>query len=146
MKMLEGRERLLLEAPAGVGVREKFVIEAPNPTGLITNGDTREAKESVGIEAVGKERESVNEDTSKEMTISGRNDVSEPGEPVDVMAPKKDTRPAGVDGWQFKASSMHIRDGRAATDRHIDEKCLDVSSRRGRVAVPSEAYTYGRRY
>ena len=23
---------------------------------------------------------------------------------VDVMAPKKDTRPAGVDGWKFKVS------------------------------------------
>ena len=34
-RMLEGRERLLIEAPSGAGVKERFRIEAPQPAGLI---------------------------------------------------------------------------------------------------------------
>ncbi|KAF9822016.1 hypothetical protein IEO21_00010 [Rhodonia placenta] len=37
-KMLEGRERLLIEAPTATGVKEKFRIEQPTPAGLLTDG------------------------------------------------------------------------------------------------------------
>lgn len=96
-KMLEGRERLLIEAPAGTGVREKFVIEAPKPVGLITAGldvDRKKGKEKDG-EAGEKDEQ---EEGSQEVAVVYR--VEE--EAVDVMAPKKDTRAAGVDGWEFK--------------------------------------------
>ena len=99
-KMLEGRERLLLEAPAGAGVREKFVIEAPKPVGLLTSGSDGGTK---GDEKV-TSGDGEDEETSKQVTLSTRKEASEPEEIVDVMAPKKDTRPAGVDGWQFKVS------------------------------------------
>ena len=32
------REKLLIEAPAGTGVRERFLIETPTPAGLLTDG------------------------------------------------------------------------------------------------------------
>ncbi|KIM85348.1 hypothetical protein PILCRDRAFT_87072 [Piloderma croceum F 1598] len=93
-KMVEGRERRLIEAPAATGVREKFLIDAPTPAGLITDG--KETETSVdGKETSG---ESVSE-RGKEVAIV--NEMKDPE--VDVMAPKKDTRTAGVDGWEFKA-------------------------------------------
>ena len=87
-RMLEGRERLLIEPPQTViGVKEKFRIEAPNPVGLITQGESEDVE---GGKGKGKEV----------AVISGTKDE----EVVDVMAPKKDTRAAGVDGWKFKVS------------------------------------------
>ena len=90
-RMLEGRERLLIEPPqmAVTGVRERFRIEAPNPVGLITQGESEDVE---GEKGKGKEL----------AIISGTEDEGV----VDVMAPKKDTREAGVDGWQFKVSSL----------------------------------------
>ena len=43
--MVEGRERLLIEAPAGVGVREKFLIEAPTPAALLTQGSEKDGED-----------------------------------------------------------------------------------------------------
>ncbi|KAI0800928.1 nuclear protein Es2-domain-containing protein [Fomes fomentarius] len=88
-RMLEGRERLLLEAPSGAGVKERFRIEAPQPAGLI------EAALLPSGSDKGKEK-----DTSALVKVEKRN---APDEVVDVMAPTKDTRPAGVDGWKFRA-------------------------------------------
>lgn len=111
-KMLEGRERLLIEAPAGAGVRERFVIEAPKPVGLLTsgsggdaggekkNGDEKEEGEGTG------DGDGEGDEKSKEMVVSTRSRDEE--EVVDVMAPKKDTRPAGVDGWEFKVGVHHV--------------------------------------
>ncbi|KAF8912774.1 nuclear protein DGCR14 [Gymnopilus junonius] len=87
-KMIEQRETMFLEPPKVPGVREKFMIEMPKPAGLITasqekNEEEVEAKEGGGVVVI---RDSDTDD-----------------EPVDVMAPVKDTRPAGVDGWKFKA-------------------------------------------
>ncbi|KAK7694867.1 hypothetical protein QCA50_002055 [Cerrena zonata] len=45
-RMLEARERLLIEPPPGVGVREKFLIEASTPKGLITAGEESEKDET----------------------------------------------------------------------------------------------------
>ena len=134
-RMIEGRERLLLEAPAGTGVRERFVIEAPKPVGLITGTPDGEAKERRG-ETEGKEKsteesdESVEESTSKEVAISTRKTSSESEQVVDLMAPKKDTRPAGVDGWQFKVCLCFICI-MLPTLTNLDEECIDVLSGRG---------------
>ncbi|VDB99786.1 unnamed protein product [Peniophora sp. CBMAI 1063] len=86
-KMLEGRERALIEAPAAPGVREKVLIEAPVPKGLITQGEE-------GHDDKGK---------GKEVAVVAKKKDDEENEEVDVMAPKKDTREAGVDGWNFRA-------------------------------------------
>jgi protein DGCR14 len=99
-RMIEGRERRLIEAPPAAGVREKFLIEAPTPAGLITDG--RESQPSEG------EREMADEESKgeegKEVAI-----VKEAEKPeVDVMAPMKDTRTAGVDGWEFKVCLYNI--------------------------------------
>ncbi|KAF4605326.1 hypothetical protein EYR40_004110 [Pleurotus pulmonarius] len=93
-KAIEGRERMLIEGPSVTGVRERFMIDAPKPAGLITEGERE----------VGDFNEEHHEDLEKE-TGKGKGMVlqSEDVQPVDVMAPKKDTRPAGVDGWRFKA-------------------------------------------
>ncbi|KAF9651905.1 hypothetical protein BDM02DRAFT_425286 [Thelephora ganbajun] len=85
-RLLEGRERLLIEPPqvTVTGVREKFRIEAPKPVGLITQGES----------------EDVEGEKGKEVALVS---VTKDEEVVDVMGPKKDTRAAGVDGWKFKA-------------------------------------------
>jgi protein DGCR14 len=93
-KALEVRERALIEMPESAGVREKMRIEAPVPAGLITAQGEDAAEQSAaggdgGESSVGKEVVLREGDTEDEV--------------VDVMAPKKDTRPAGVDGWAFRA-------------------------------------------
>ncbi|KZV75536.1 hypothetical protein PENSPDRAFT_624251 [Peniophora sp. CONT] len=88
-KMLEGRERAMIEAPAAPGVREKVLIEAPVPKGLITQGE--EGAEQGEKDDKGK---------GKEVAVVAKKDEEEE---VDVMAPTKDTREAGVDGWNFRA-------------------------------------------
>ncbi|KAG9314468.1 nuclear protein DGCR14 [Chiua virens] len=84
-KMLERRERMLIEQPSGPGVRERLVIEAPVVAGLIMAGS-----DSSGTQ---------DESEGKLLVVSEK---SSPEQAVDVMAPKKDTRPAGVDAWKFK--------------------------------------------
>ncbi|KAF8898621.1 nuclear protein DGCR14 [Infundibulicybe gibba] len=92
-RMVEGRERMLIEAPPVTGVREKFAIELPTPAGLITDGKEAEGQEQEEG-ANGKEK-----GKSKEVILKNE---EEGDTPVDVMAPVKDTRSAGVDGWKFK--------------------------------------------
>ncbi|KAH0838403.1 nuclear protein DGCR14 [Lanmaoa asiatica] len=90
-KMLEGRERMLIEQPSGPGVRERVVIEAPSVAGLITVGGESPAPHNAvtrGENPKGKELAVVEKDASEQV--------------VDVMAPKRDTRFAGVDAWKFK--------------------------------------------
>ncbi|KAL4064935.1 nuclear protein DGCR14 [Scleroderma yunnanense] len=90
-KMLEAREKsLLLQAPAA-GVREKFVIEPPPVAGLITSGMEKESGQHIPQDnSKGKELMSVTTAPQAEDVV------------VDVLAPKKDTRAAGVDAWKFK--------------------------------------------
>ena len=79
VKALDVRERALIEMPESAGVREKMRIEAPVPAGLITahgEGDVAAPSKEVVLRTT---------DTDE-----------------DVMAPKKDIRPAGVDGWAFR--------------------------------------------
>lgn len=85
-KMLEARERSMIEPPDGSipGVREKFRIEAPKPAGLIT----------------GPENNSQEERRDEEKAVVKASSVEEATEAV--MAPRKDNRIAGVDGWNFK--------------------------------------------
>jgi len=100
-RLLEGRERLLVELPqvSVTGVKEKFRIEAPKPVGLITQGEADEVE--------------VEKAKGKEVAVvSGAKDE----EVVDVLAPQKDTRAAGVDGWKFKVSSPIKIPGFACTE------------------------------
>jgi len=89
-RMLEAREKMLIEGPTMTGVREKFVIEAPTNAGLITDGKEGKKDES---------REEGEVEKGNEVIVKEK--ANQSGE-TDVMAPKKDTRSAGVDGWNFK--------------------------------------------
>ncbi|KAH9082123.1 nuclear protein DGCR14 [Lactarius deliciosus] len=88
LKALEVRERALIEMPESAGVRERMrsrhpkKIEAMRARARRRDGD--DAESSVGKEVV--------------LRTTDMDDTVE-----DVMAPKKDTRPAGVDGWAFRA-------------------------------------------
>ncbi|KAG2353976.1 nuclear protein DGCR14 [Suillus spraguei] len=90
-RMIEARERMMIEPTQAPGVREKFLIEAPTVAGLITQSGEL-LKESEGESKDAK-------DDNKGMEVA----IFSEDEPMDVMAPRKDTRPAGVDGWNFKA-------------------------------------------
>lgn len=118
-RMLEGRERMLLEQPAGPGVRERFVIEAPTVAGLITAG---------GELAVTR---SENDPKGRELAVIEKD---APEQVVDVMAPKRDTRPAGVDAWKFKVSILPTLLS-SANIPPIDPKFPHVSPRRRRIAL-----------
>jgi protein DGCR14 len=83
-KELEGRERMLIEAPGAAGVRETFMPEAPATVKLIT--DTPEKEQSQEVVKVPANSEDIAE--------------------VDVMAPKKDTRSTRVDAWNFKVIQL----------------------------------------
>lgn len=109
-RMLEGRERLLIEAPAGTGVRERFVIEAPKPVGLITAAEEGEegkgkgkTKEVDNADEEGSGQEGEEDSRGKELVVAKQMEE----EVAKFMAPKKDTRSAGVDGWEFKVCSNH---------------------------------------
>lgn len=86
-RMIEHRERALIEAPPVPGVRGLFAIDAPKPAGLIM--DRAEDTEADG-----------GNDDSEGLKVSIIANVDEKCE--DVMAPRKDKRPAGVDGWNFR--------------------------------------------
>ncbi|TBU34575.1 nuclear protein DGCR14 [Dichomitus squalens] len=111
-RMLEGRERLLIEAPSGAGVKEKFRIEAPKPAGLIEaapaealavyEDDEEEVEDLIDGTHASPPAPKQNKDKSGALVRVEKRDDAE-REVVDVMAPKKDTRPAGVDGWKFRA-------------------------------------------
>lgn len=118
-RMLEGREKLLIEPPqvTFTGVKEKFRIEAPKPVGLITQGEGEDVE---GEEGKGKEV----------AVILGARDE----DILDVMAPKKDTRAAGVDGWMFKVSFFGIH-GLHILKKSLGEKCSYVFSGRRRIAA-----------
>ena len=103
-RMLEARERMLIEPPPAPGVREKRVIEAPKPVGLIAdvpNGDDQTKEDEIEKGDSGGRDEEVQ---GREVAVVSKSQTQEDGiGQQDVMAPKKDTRPAGVDGWKFKA-------------------------------------------
>lgn len=80
---------MLIEAPPAAGVRERFTIEAPKPAGLIMDVETGEngnGENGTGTQVV----------------------IQAVQPEVDVMAPKKDTRSAGVDGWVFKVRQLYL--------------------------------------
>ena len=101
VKMIEGRERMLIEPPPQTGVREKFRIEAPVPKGLLTDGESYEedTKESEKVRGKKRKAEDGDEEHKGEMALVVREDGESA---VDVMAPRKDTREAGVEGWRFR--------------------------------------------
>lgn len=89
-KIIEGRGRMLIEAAPAAGVREKFRIEAVTSAGLITD-----KKEEADIS--GNQNPEAPEESEK-----GKEVAIKEAELEDVMAPRRDTRTAGVDGWEFK--------------------------------------------
>jgi protein DGCR14 len=101
VKMIEGRERMLVEPPPQTGVREKFRIEAPVPRGLLTDGELHEEDTEESEKVRGKKRkvDGGDEEHQGEMALIVREDEDRA---VDVMAPRKDTREAGVEGWKFR--------------------------------------------
>jgi protein DGCR14 len=101
VKALEVRERALIEMPESAGVREKMRIEAPTaPVGLITaRGEGEDAQLETGEAATAGDGE-LSSGEGKEVALRERDKADEV---MDVMAPKRDTRPAGVDGWAFRA-------------------------------------------
>ena len=100
-KALEVRERALIEMPESAGVREKMRIEAPVSAGLIAAAQDEDAAGAgAGTQEGAADGEGGESSAGKEVVLregDGEDEV------VDVMAPKKDTRPAGVDGWAFRA-------------------------------------------
>ena len=90
-KMIERREIMLIEPSSATGVKEKFTIEFPKPAGLITEGSDSDKLEQ--------QTKATTESLSL-VPASGK--VSKNIASLDVMAPQKDTRSAGVDGWKFK--------------------------------------------
>lgn len=99
-RMLEAREKMLIEAPPVTGVRERFKIEAPVPVGLLTNG-SESGRQDESDETENTENDQGGQVEGKEVVLR----TSNVDEEVDVMAPRKDTRPAGVDGWKFTVRS-----------------------------------------
>ena len=55
-------------------------------------------------------------------------------EVVDVMAPKKDTRSAGVDSWKFKVCK-HFSSSSVILIMSIGSQCSHVSTRRRPVTI-----------
>lgn len=91
-KMLEQRQTMLIEPPTYTGVREKFRIEAPKPAGFIT----------------GAEEDVTGEDGANDTSVIRVTEDSKDEPPTDIMAPLKDKREAGVDGWRFKVFCSHL--------------------------------------
>ena len=96
-RMIEQRKRALIEGPAVPGVRGTFTIEAPTPAGLITDGGEKEKDKE-------DDKGKPDEDDSECLTVSII--TKKDDESGDVMAPRKDRRPAGVDGWNFKVCRL----------------------------------------
>lgn len=153
-RMIEGRERLLIEAPAGTGVREKFLIEAPAPAGLLTQGSESHPSSASDVEPQlgekGEDKEGgVKEDNGKGKEVvrrtEGGSGEDEDEEARDVMAPKKDTRAAGVDGWEFKVSLVLALCYSQSSYTILDEKCSHVPSGCRRIPLPPQTYQHLRR-
>jgi protein DGCR14 len=99
-RLLEKRERMLIEPPPVTGVREKFTIEAPLPAGLITDGRESDVRAKEKSEEQEEAAEATQNAHGKQLSIV----KPAPDEQSDVLAPQKDTRSAGVDAWKFKVS------------------------------------------
>ncbi|KAL5518826.1 hypothetical protein ACEPAH_509 [Sanghuangporus vaninii] len=108
-RMIEGRERMLMIEQGSVpGVKERLVIEPPKPNaGLIEDAPREEGEEMKGEEK-NQEDEQERGGEGKEVAIVPQSSTDKDEKQVDVMAPKKDTRPAGVDGWKFKARNAFM--------------------------------------
>lgn len=148
-RMLEGRERLLIEAPAGAGVKEKFRIEAPQPAGLIEaapreapavyEDDEDEVEDLIDGTHVTPPAPQQNKDKLTALVkVEKRKDPD--GKAVDVMAPKKDTRPAGVDGWRFKVCCYYVLEDDLHGEMLIvcmtsGTECAHVCPRRRRCTI-----------
>jgi protein DGCR14 len=122
-KMLVMRERAMIEAPKEPGVLGRRVIEQPLTRGLITaSGEPKSEKRGEDMTGMDDEDGKEKEDSGKGkeiMLVSGEEEGV-----VDVMARKKDTRPAGVDGWKFKVHNSFTTSATFAYFPHRRETLL----------------------
>ena len=107
---------MLIDAPPGAGVKVKLRIERPEPAGLIEAGSGGSGEAAEGASVSGEAANSKGSEDEERATGEGEGNghdrqvslvtmpVESTDQPIDVMAPKVDTRPAGVEGWQFKVS------------------------------------------
>lgn len=116
-KMIENRETLLIEPATVPGVREKFTIEAPKPAGLLTGGDESSKEEH---------------DSNSKIVLRSKDASEEP--PLDVMAPQKDKREAGVDGWKFKVFIRRLQCNYALDRSLIHRPVTPLCSPQTRIA------------
>lgn len=111
------------------GVKEKFRIEAPKPVGFITGGEEK-PDDSKGKE---KEKETNGEDEEMAVVLKATS-VEEATQAV--MAPRKDTRAAGVHGWNFKVRSSLPCEIRYILTFQVDSEFSHVQSRCGCFTIP----------
>lgn len=130
-RLLADRERLMIEPQSVVGVREKFRIEAPTPAGLIEDAKEKEGEED---EQEGED----DEDKDKALTVVSSETA------VDVMAPQKDTRAAGVDGWKFKVRVLVLLHA-SVKQSSAGPQLAHVLPRRGRVSISPPSHSTHRR-
>jgi protein DGCR14 len=101
-KELQGRERLLLEA-RGETLNDQHRIEDSQTLAIEASGADEAPSRADGEE----NKLDGDERPTHELVIRPKlADTTSVGtEPVDVMAPRKDTRVTSVPGWRFKVSS-----------------------------------------
>ncbi|XP_006454429.1 hypothetical protein AGABI2DRAFT_214479, partial [Agaricus bisporus var. bisporus H97] len=125
-RMLEARERAMIEPPPGSfpGVKEKSRIEAPKPVGLIT----------------GPEENVQEERRDEEMSVVKATSVEEATQAV--MAPRKDDRTAGVDGWKFKTrNSFMFSPDADISPYHPPSKTIMEADKKGEPKMVSHGST-----
>lgn len=123
-RMIEGRERLLIAAPSGTGVRERFLVESSVPAGLLTGGnEVTENEDRSSITTVAKRVDYAGrEETGPEGEITRIEEVPH------ILSSEKEVRAAGVDGWEFKASNCIMYPRHTCTHILTGQECFNVSS------------------
>lgn len=109
------RERLLIEDTISQppGVRERLMVEVPRVK-MITSGQGESRSLAEGKDGDSLKDIDTDDDANSPVSASGREPpkgilikAASVVDQADVMAPKKDTRSAAVDGWTFKVSRLH---------------------------------------
>jgi protein DGCR14 len=103
---IEAKQTLLIDRSAAPGVRETLRIELPKSAGLITQGEGPEEEDNKNAEDEGGE----SPDTSEKAVVllgTGKYGDSEENA-VNVLAKSRDTRPTGVDTWNFRVCTRFL--------------------------------------
>jgi protein DGCR14 len=121
------RERLFIEDTTAQppGVRERLRLDTPHVK-MITSGPDASRpleEEDPKVDSTDDEESPIASTSGKQHTNAIVRAANILNNEVDVMAPKKDTRPAAVDGWTFKVSLL--------TRRRLDTESMNLVSRHG---------------